>query len=178
MGTSGLTAQAYGAGDRAEWTRMLVRAVTVAGVLGLAIWLLQIPLGQFALWMMNGNEMVRDYFYARIWAVPAGILLFGLNGWFTGMQNAVIPMCIAITVNVIHLACSFAFAFGLDLGIVGIAYASVVAQWSGVVLAGVLLLLFFRHTLVKVAWRDILDRHVLRRFSLSTVTLSYALFVS
>ena len=164
MGTSGLTAQAYGAGDRAECTRMLVRAVTVAGVLGLAIWLLQIPLGRFALWMMNGNEMVSDYFYARIWAVPAGILLFGLNGWFTGMQNAVIPMCIAVTVNVIHLACSFAFAFGLDLGIVGIAYASVVAQWSGVVLATVLLLLFFRHTFVRVAWRDILDREMLRHF--------------
>ena len=45
---------------------------------------------------MNGDELVAEYFYARIWAVPAGIMLFGLNGWFIGMQNARIPMWIAI----------------------------------------------------------------------------------
>lgn len=164
MGTSGLTAQAYGAGNHAECSRMLVRAVVVAGALGVIICALQLPLGKAALWMMNGNEMVHDYFYARIWAVPAGIMLFGLNGWFTGMQNAVIPMCVAVTVNVIHLACSFAFAFGLDLGIVGIAYASVVAQWSGVTLATILLFVFFRHQLVRVSWREVLDRSMLIRF--------------
>jgi len=57
--------------------------------------LLQYPVGELALWAMNGSEMTRDYFYARIWAVPAGIVLFGFNGWFTGMQNAIFPMLTA-----------------------------------------------------------------------------------
>ena len=55
--------------------------------------------------------MTREYFYARIWAVPAGIMLFGFNGWYTGMQNALFPMCTAITVNVLHTLCSLWFAF-------------------------------------------------------------------
>ena len=80
---------------------------------------------------MNGNEIVHDYFYARIWAVPAGIMLFGFNGWYTGMQNAVIPMCIAVTVNIVHVSTSLWLVFGHGMGITGIAYGSVVAQNTG-----------------------------------------------
>ncbi len=164
MGTSGLTAQACGAGDDAECTRMLIRALTVGAVLGAALLLLQYPLGEAALWTMNGDELTRAYFYARIWAVPAGILLFAFNGWFTGMQNAVIPMATALTVNLIHIGASFAFAFGLDLGIVGIAYASVVAQYAGVALAALLLFVRYRHRLVRVARREVLDSRALVDF--------------
>ena len=91
MGTSGLTAQAYGAKNHRECTATLARTLLVAAVLGALILLLQYPLGQTAIWAMNGDELVAEYFYARIWAVPAGIMLFGLNGWFIGMQNARIP---------------------------------------------------------------------------------------
>ena len=92
MGTSGLTAQAFGAGNFHECTNMLVRGILVAAILGLLVICFPKTLwGDLALWAMNGNEIVHDYFYARIWAVPAGIMLFGFNGWYTGMQNAVIP---------------------------------------------------------------------------------------
>ena len=164
MGTSGLTAQAYGARDYAECTNMLARALVVAGVLGVLLVLLQVPLGEAALRIMNGDEMTRDYFYARIWAVPAGILLFGFNGWFTGMQNAVIPMATAIIVNLIHIGCSFAFAFGLDLGIVGIAYASVLAQYTGVALSLLLLRINYRNLLTTIDWRRVLDIEPLKSF--------------
>ena len=164
MGTSGLTAQAFGAGNFRECTNMLARALSVAGIMGAAMLLLQYPLGELALWAMNGGEMTRAYFYTRIWAVPAGILLFGFNGWFTGMQNALFPMITAVTVNLIHLACSLAFAFGLDLGIVGIAWASVVAQWCGVGLATVLLIARYRSLLTSIRWSEVLDVQPLRRF--------------
>ena len=164
MGTSGFTAQAYGACDYKECTNMLVRALLVAGVLGLLLVAFQYPLGEAALRIMNGDEMTRDYFYARIWAVPAGILLFGFNGWFTGMQNAVIPMATAIIVNLIHIACSFAFAFGLDLGIVGIAYASVLAQYTGVALSLLLLYIRYKHLLTTIDWKRVLDLEPLKSF--------------
>lgn len=164
MGTSGLTAQAFGAGNFRECTNMLMRALAVSITMGVLMVILQYPIGESVLWMMNGDEMTRAYFYARIWAVPAGILLFGFNGWFTGMQNAIIPMCIAITVNVIHVACSLWFAFGLDLGIVGIAYASVLAQWIGVALAGGLLLWRFRRILTPIVWAEVLDLKPLKTF--------------
>ncbi|MBE6306207.1 MAG: MATE family efflux transporter [Bacteroidales bacterium] len=164
MGTSGLTAQAFGANDFAECTRMLLRSIAIALVLGIAVVILQYPLGELSLWAMNGNDLVARYFYTRIWAVPAGILLFALNGWFTGMQNAIIPMVVAVTVNIIHIICSFAFAFGLDMGIVGVAQASVVAQWCGVILATILLFVKFRHTFVVVSRREVFDRKAFTRF--------------
>ena len=164
MGTSGLTAQAFGAKDWAECTRMLLRSLVVSLALGLLVLLLQVPLGEMALWAMNGSEVVSDYYYARIWAVPAGILLFGLNGWYTGMQNAVIPMVIAITVNLIHILFSLWFVFGFDLGIVGIAYASVVAQTAGVVLSLLGLAIFYRHLLKRICWSEVFDREAMVRF--------------
>ena len=85
MGTSGLTAQAFGAGNFRECTNMLVRSLLVSAALGLLVIVLQYPLGQLALRAMNGNAMVSEYFYARIWAGPAGILLFGFTGLYTGM---------------------------------------------------------------------------------------------
>ena len=164
MGTSGLTAQPFGAKDFTTTTAMLVRAVALSAVLGLAVLVLQYPLGELSLWMMNGSQMVSDYFYARIWAVPAGIMLFGLNGWFTGMQNAVIPMVTSIFINVLHVLLSLWFVFGFDMGITGIAYASVVAQWSGMTLSIVLLLLFFRKTLQRVNIRQVLQLDAMREF--------------
>ena len=143
---------------------MLARALAAAGAMGLLMVALQYPVGELALWAMHGGEMTRDYFYARIWAVPAGILLFGFNGWYTGMQNAVFPMCTAITVNIVHTLCSLWFAFGMDLGIVGIAYASVVAQWTGVALASVLLVAKYRPVLRLIDWSQVLDLRPLKTY--------------
>ena len=164
MGTSGITAQAFGAGDNRTTTLMLARAVVVATAVGFTMLLFQRPLGLAALKLMNGGEMVADYFFARIWAVPAGVLLFGLNGWLTGMQNAVIPMVVAIFVNIIHIACSLWFAFPLGIGIVGIAYASVVAQWTGVVITGAITWWHYRKRFVPITWREVVDMQAMREF--------------
>jgi MATE family multidrug resistance protein len=164
MGTSGITAQAYGAGDQRTTTLMLARATVVSLVVGVAIVVLQRPLGEVALRLMNGGEMVADYFYARVWAVPAGVLLFGLNGWLTGMQNAIIPMVVAIVVNVIHIVCSLWFAFPLGMGIVGIAYASVVAQWTGVAITALIMWWHYGKQLVRISWSEVWDMKAMREF--------------
>ena len=145
---------------------MLVRGILVAAILGLLVICFQNPLGRLALWAMNGNEIVHDYFYARIWAVPAGIMLFGFNGWYTGMQNAVIPMCIAVTVNIVHVSTSLWLVFGHGMGITGIAYGSVVAQNTGVLLAVLLLILRYRKILTRFTWREVVDWEPVRKFFL------------
>ena len=166
MGTSGITAQAFGAGDNRTTTLMLARAITVSLVVGLIAIILQRPLGLGALAIMNGNELVSDYFFARIWAVPAGVLLFGLNGWLTGMQNAIIPMIVAVLVNTIHVAFSIWFAFPLGMGIVGIAYASVVAQWTGVIITAAITWWHFRKSFVAIKWREVIDMAAMKEFFL------------
>jgi MATE family multidrug resistance protein len=166
MGTSGITAQAFGAGDNRTTTLMLARAITVSLVVGLIAIILQRPLGFGALAIMNGNDLVADYFFARIWAVPAGVLLFGLNGWLTGMQNAIIPMIVAVMVNTIHVAFSIWFAFPLGMGIVGIAYASVVAQWTGVIITAAITWWHFRKSFVAIKWREVIDMAAMKEFFL------------
>lgn len=164
MGTSGITAQAFGAGDKRTTTLMLARSTMVALAVGLLMLLLQRPLGLAALKVMNGGEQVAEYFFARIWAVPAGVLLFALNGWLTGMQNAIIPMIVAIVVNIIHIACSLWFAFPLGLGITGIAYASIVAQWMGVAITALICWLHYRKRMTRISLAEVFDLAALKEF--------------
>ena len=164
MGTSGLTAQAYGAGDFHETTAMLARAVVISLALSILVLIFQKPLGELSLWLMGGDENVAAYFYGRIWAVPAGILLFGLYGWFIGMQNGIIPMAVSITVNGLHILFGWWFVYSFDLGIVGIAYASVVSQWIGLILATILIVVFFRKTMRPIVLREVLDFASMKRF--------------
>ena len=169
MGTSGLTAQAYGAKQHKEYTLMLWRAVVVALGVGLLAFSLQWPIGEFSLWFMSTGDssqssLIADYFYTRIWAVPAGIMLFAFNGWLTGMQNAVVPMAVAILVNVLHIGCSYLFSIVGTMSIDGIALASVVAQWTGVAVTVIIITLMYRKRLVKVTLSEVVDIKAMKQF--------------
>ena len=169
MGTSGLTAQAYGAEEHREYSLMLWRSVVVALGVGILAFALQYPIGELSILFMDmgdagANTMISDYFYTRIWAVPAGIMLFALNGWLTGMQNAVLPMAVAILVNLLHIGCSYLFSIVGTMGLEGIALASVVAQWVGVIVMAVIITLLYRKRLVKVSMRAVMDLKSMKRF--------------
>ena len=169
MGTSGLTAQAYGAEHNKEYTLMLWRSLVVALGVGLLAFALQRPIGEFSIDFMGtdveqNRTLIADYFYTRIWAVPAGILLFALNGWLTGMQNAVVPMIIAIMVNLLHIGCSYLFSIEGTMGLSGIALASVVAQWSGVVVMAFIIFFMYRHRLTSVTLAEVFDIKAMRKF--------------
>ncbi len=164
MGTSGLTAQAFGRGDHQESSRMLLRALSIALLLGLLIVTFRIPITTVAVDLMNGDNIAAEYVAARIWAVPACIILFAFHGWFTGMQNAIIPMTTAIFVNLLHIGMSFYLAFNCDMGILGIAYASVIAQWSGVALALILLATRYSKVLILRGLKGVYAWTPLREF--------------
>lgn len=169
MGTSGLTAQAFGADNSKEYTLMLWRALVVALGVGMLAFSLQYPIGEFSIDFMGmeserANRMIADYFYTRIWAVPAGIMLFAFNGWLTGMQNAVLPMAVAILVNVLHIGGSYLFAIAGEMGLQGIALASVVAQWTGVAVIATAIWFKYRKQIVRVAFKEVMDMGAMKRF--------------
>ena len=143
MGTSGITAQAFGADNKKECANMLLRSLWLALVISFVIVVFQKPIGHFSLYVMQGSEQVQtlaaEYLFVRIWAVPASITLFTLQGWFIGMQDAKTPMIIAIITVIINTVCSFYYAFNLNMGIAGIAWGSVTAQYFGLVLSCILL---------------------------------------
>ena len=143
MGTSGITAQAFGAGQKKECANMLLRSVWLAFAITFIIVVFQKPVGHFSLYVLGGSDQVQaiaaEYLFARIWAVPASITLFALQGWFIGMQDAKTPMLIAILSIVINVFFSIYFAFTLNMGIAGIGYGTVVAQYTGLIVTCILL---------------------------------------
>ena len=139
MGTSGMTAQAYGAGNRLECNALLVKALAVALSLSSVLLIFQKPLADGALYLMGASDevsaMAREYVMARIWAVPAAISVFAMQGWFIGMQDSKTPMWMSIFANVVNISFSMLFAFVLDMGIAGIAWGTVVSQYMSLLLA-------------------------------------------
>lgn len=145
-GTSGLTAQAYGANDKTEYLHVLVRGLTIALAVASMLILLQWPIGLLCKSLIHSSNetisLMLTYFYIRIWAAPATLGLYVLKGWFIGMQDAKTPMWIAIILNVINILCSLVFVFGFNAGIAGVAWGTVIAQYSGLLMA---LFMWFRH---------------------------------
>lgn len=168
MGTSGLTAQAFGARRHQECAGSLVRGVVVALLLALLLLIFRQPIGRLALTLMGGSSevqaMASEYFFARIWAAPASVSLFALQGWFIGMQDSRTPMYTALLSNVINIATCLWFVFGLDMGIRGIALSTVAAQYGGLIFSLVILALRYREVLRKVDLRESLQREPMRRF--------------
>lgn len=143
MGTSGLTAQAFGAGDEANTHRLLRSALTVGLLVGLAIVLLQWPLQQIAFLLMQPSADVsmlcRPYFYICVWGAPAVLGLYALTGWYIGMQDTRTPMAIAIGQNVLNIGLSIVLVVACSMGVEGVALGTCIAQWAGFLAAIALL---------------------------------------
>ena len=142
MGTSGMTSQAFGRQDGAEMLRLLARAVAVAVGAGVVLIALQGPIARAAFLFIRPTDEVRElanaYFRICIWGAPAMLGLYGLTGWYIGMQNSRIPMLVAVAQNVVNIAASLAFVYAGGLKVEGVALGTLVAQWAGFLLAAAL----------------------------------------
>lgn len=167
MGTGGLTAQAYGANQHQATSYILQRSLTIAGGIALTLLLLQRPIFQVTFHFVTATAEVRSlasiYFNILIWGAPAMLALYSFTGWFLGMQNARIPMCIAITQNVVNIAVSTLLVFGCHLKIEGVALGTLISQYTALLLAVIFCLTKFdvkQHFELKA----ILDINTLKRF--------------
>ncbi|MHC1780115.1 MAG: MATE family efflux transporter [Bacteroidales bacterium] len=148
VGTGGYAAQAYGRRDFSDAFRVLVQAVGTALFAALVIWAIQLVYLETAFLVVectpHVESLARDYFFIRIWAAPATLSLFAFKGWFIGMQNTISPMVVDVTVNVLNLVLSIFFGIYLQMGIPGIALGTLVAQYTGLLIAISLLLIYYR----------------------------------
>jgi MATE family multidrug resistance protein len=135
VGTGGLTAQAFGRGDMAESKNILWRALLLAWISALLMiaiqWLVVKAAFLFVTCTPEVQSLATRYFYIRIWAAPATLSLFALKGWFIGMQDTVSAMAADLIVNIGNMLLSVGLAFGLGMGFDGVAWGTVIAQWSG-----------------------------------------------
>ncbi len=135
MGTGGMTSQAYGRKDLPEVIRLLLRSVGVGLLVALCLIALQVPIRQGALLLIRPTEEVRalatTYFHICIWGAPAMLGLYGLTGWFIGMQNTRLPMWIAITQNIVNIAASLLLVYLCGMKVEGVALGTLIAQYAG-----------------------------------------------
>ncbi|MBR4822930.1 MAG: MATE family efflux transporter [Bacteroidales bacterium] len=151
--TGGLTAQAYGrlvslglpsSGLHiSECLGILRRALGLAMGFALLLVALGWPLSRLALIFRDATPSVAalaiQYILIRIWAAPATLSLMALKGWFIGMQDSVSSMLTDLTVNAVNIAASIILSLGIGswdgLGFIGIPLGTVIAQYSGLLLA-------------------------------------------
>ena len=168
MGTTGLTAQAFGEEDRQESASILGRALIVAGGGGLLLILLRNQIGGLGFGLIQGEEAVeafaREYFHIRILAAPATISTFAFHGWFLGMQNARYPMILTVFVNLANIGFNILFVVLLGMKSDGVAWGTVCAQYLGLALTAGLFFFRYRDFFALFNMRKILHLTSLKRF--------------
>lgn len=135
MGTSGLTAQAKGRGDRREIALVLHRALSIAAICGAGMIVLHLPIlaGAFALSPASDEveDLARNYVSIRIWGAPATIALYAMTGWLIALEKARSVLMLQLWINVINIALDLLFVIVLGLGVSGVATATLIGEWAG-----------------------------------------------
>jgi MATE family multidrug resistance protein len=163
MGTTGFTAQAWGAGDPAELRGTFLRALATALALGALVILLQSPIRAAALGLAGGSAAVRGaagiYFDLRIWSAPAALANYAVLGWLLGTRRTATALVLQLLINSLNILLAVVLTLGLGWGIRGVAAATLISEWSAAALG---LTLVFR-ILPRVAVPQIFQRARLLR---------------
>lgn len=198
-GTGGMTAQAYGREDRNDISSTLCKGVGLALIIALTIIVLQYPFAKIISLFVKATPEVLSlafqYFFIRIWASPATLSLMAIRGWFIGMQDSFSAMLCDLTVNISNIALSILLSFGLanlgiagnsatmgiestnflfnGLGFKGIALGTVLAQYTGLILALCIILTKYRSYFTDLKSIAILKASELKKF----MTMNADLFI-
>ncbi len=168
MSISGIAAQAYGKKDQFDIANTLFRGLLLALGGALLLLILQTGIEKVSFLILDGSievkNLAREYFYIRIWAAPAAISLMVFYGWFLGMQNAIYPMIIAVSVNIVNIVLSFLFVKTFGMKVDGVALGSVIAQYFGLLLAIILFLKKYRYILKTFNLSAIIDGEGIKNF--------------
>lgn len=138
MGTVGLTSQARGAGETGEVAALLTRSLLIGGVGGLAMILLQVPLFWASFRISPASPEVETlatgYMQIRIWSAPAAIAIYGITGWLIALERTRAVLVVQVWMNGLNIVLDMWFVLGLDWGVNGVAFATFLAEWSGLAL--------------------------------------------
>ena len=174
MGTTGLVGQAAGAGDDAEVSAFLTRALLIALTAGAALVIFQTPILRVALsWAPASDEvetLAQSYMAIRIWSSPAAIAIYALTGWLVAMEQTGRVLVLQLVMNGVNIVLDLWFVLGLGWGVDGVAIATVIAEYSALFLG----LWLCRAAFLHPAWRDtarIFERAKLVRMALVNIDI-------
>ena len=135
MGTTGLTAQAIGSNDHSETSALLVRGILIGLGAGLVLIMTQIPLFSAALGIAPASfeveSLAQEYLKIRVYSAPAAIAIFGITGWLIANERTRAVLVLMLLINSINIVLDFFFVLSLGWGVEGVAFATLIAEWSG-----------------------------------------------
>ena len=135
MSTLAFTAQSLGAGDTREPTAILARGFIVAGLIGAALIVLQLPLAALLFDLMGGSEGVtwaaKTYFKVRIWSSPFALANYVILGWLIGQARANSALMLQVVINLVNMAATILLVLVYDTGIAGAAIAALLSEAVG-----------------------------------------------
>ncbi|MGB6400340.1 MAG: MATE family efflux transporter [Bradyrhizobium sp.] len=166
MSTVAFTAQSLGSGEVQELRAILVRGFIVAGIIGVGLIALQMPLAGILLEAMGGSEGVtraaKTYFTIRIWSAPFALANYVVLGWLIGRSRAMLALTTQVAINVINALATVLLVLVFKAGIAGAAIAAVLAEASGL-LIGVVIARHLSDSGLAVPCARLLDRAKLMR---------------
>ncbi len=131
-GTTAQVARAGGAGERATARRLGAQAawLSLAIGIGLAVVFAAFAGPIVALVGVEGETASLGETYLRIVAIgiPSVFLALGAQGFLRGTADLTTPLVILVAGNVLNVVLELVLVYGLDLGIVGSAWGTAVAQ--------------------------------------------------
>lgn len=167
LSTGGLSAQAAGAGDVAELAAVLVRALIIAGVIGVTLIALSPLIRQVAFDLVGGSQQVRahgeTYFTYRIWSAPAALANYSVMGWFIGQSRAKLAFLVQLFLNVTNMALSAILVLHWGMTSDGVGIAALVSEWSAAALGLGLALGIYRNLGASLSWPRVFDGARIRR---------------
>lgn len=168
VGTGGITAQAYGRKDFQGAMNTFSQGIATAMCVAFLVLSIQWVYVEVAFSLISCTPEVevlaRQYFFIRVWAAPATISLMVFKGWFIGMQNTILPMAVDITVNVVNVIASYLLAVKTPLGVKGVAIGTVIAQYTGLFLAIILMTFNFKKYLYLISIKASIKWKYLKSF--------------
>jgi len=142
MATTGLTAQATGAGDHQEAHATLLRALLLGGGLGTLLLLFARPIEEVALLAFEvtprTDDLSREYFRARIGGAPAALMLYGITGYLLGRGRTQALLAVQVAMNLVNAVLDAVFVVALDWGPAGIGVGTAIAEWTALLFGAVL----------------------------------------
>jgi len=144
MGTTGLVAQAVGRESDSDVRNLLGQSLIMAVVIGSLLIIFASPIVSLGLWLLDGSEtataLAERYAEIRLWSAPAVLANYTILGWFLGQQNARVTLMILVLTNSVNIVLDVWFVMGLGLTSDGVAWASVIADYSALAFGGFLVL--------------------------------------
>jgi MATE family multidrug resistance protein len=183
MATTGLTAQAAGAGLPREVSRVAARSLCVALALAATILALQIPLESLVFRIFDASFAVesfaRTYFTIRIWGAPALMIHMVVLGVLFGTQRVRATLMLSVLLNVTNVVLDLLFVLDFGWGVAGVAAATLISEWLAALVGLIVVIGGLRATNWQRDWFERLwaGAEVVRLFGVSGNLIVRSFFV-